>query len=252
MSLFMPRIEASYPAANMFEDFYVNEIATVRDVVYKPYVCQNVLYYRAYIRIHEWHETESAYNFIKRLNNPTKETRFMYEGENWFVVRIDPRPWLLDLTKCVVTHNYLLDDVDPHDHSGFFGLQPIDSDWNDIKGIISDALDDFNNEVEEVVSKNTESEFIYNSEYSDEEDNNSLGYSPIHYSEEEEEEDDEDYLRRDEEFVFEARCWYEEQMEIRSSMSPSEFQIWEMKKLGKRTKEECQYENYMRTGYAVY
>lgn len=239
MSLFMPRIQSDYSADDMMEDFYINGIATVSRVAYKPYVYENVLYYRAYVRIAEWHDNESAYNFVNRLKNKTIETRFIYEGENWFVVRIDHKPWLTDLPACVVTNNYLLDDIDVNDHSGFFDLQPIDSDWDDIKSIVNDALDEFN---DELYSDNlTEIDPDYISEYSDDEE--SLDYSTDEEKEEE--------LRRAD-FEQCARDWYEDLMELKRTMPPLEFQIMEMKKLGKRTKEECQYENYLRTGNAIY
>ena len=245
MNLFMPRIEADYSAADMIDTFYVNGIATVSRVVYKPYVSKNTLYYRAYVNIHEWHDNESAYNFIKRLNFPKKETRFVYNKDNWFVVRIDPKPWLLDLAGCLVTNNHLLDTIDLHNHSGFFGLQPIDSDWEDIKALINDALDDFNAELNPEDDDFSEISENYSIGYSIEEDDQSLGYSTDDEAEAEAE------LRRAD-FEQEAEDWYDDYMEIKLSMSPSEFRDWEFSRIGKRTKKECQYEHYLRTGYAVY
>ena len=142
-SLFMPCVDAGYSALDLIDAFYDNGIATISRVAYKPYILNKTLYYRAYINVYEWHDTESAYNFIKSLQTPRKETRFVYQDDNWYVVRIDERPWLTDLEKCYVTINWLLEEgIDVHDHRGFDGLKPIDSYWDELRIEIGEVVSD--------------------------------------------------------------------------------------------------------------
>jgi|SaaInlStandDraft_2_1057019.scaffolds.fasta_scaffold105659_2 hypothetical protein len=43
------------------------------------------------IDIKKWHDTEVAYNFIKRIGNPSKEGRFVHSEDNWWAVRVHNR-----------------------------------------------------------------------------------------------------------------------------------------------------------------
>ena len=233
MSLFMPRIEANYPAADMIDAFYTSGIATLSRVAYKPYVVDNTLYFRAYANVSEWHDTESASNFINRLKDPKKETRFIYQEEDWFVVRIDPKPWLLDLSLCVVTRNHLLDDIDIDDRSGFMGLQPIDSDWGDINAIVSDALNEFNDEIHP--------EYKVSLDYSDDEsdaNSNFWDFDCAHTSDEDEfdgysTDDSNPFETREKEMQFdmEAHYWYDIYTNdvlptMKKQLTPDEFLKW--------------------------
>lgn len=258
MSLFMPRIEANYSAADMIDAFYTSGIATLSRVAYKPYVVDNTLYFRAYVNISEWHDNESAYNFITRLKDQEKETRFIYQEENWFVVRIDPKPWLLDLTLCVVTKNHLLDDVDIDDRSGFMGLQPIDSDWEDINATVKDALNDFNDELypEDDVSLDY-SDDEFDDDYTVESDPFGKGEKEMEFDYSHISDDDifdcysidEEYEEelRIQDFEQDAREWYDERMELKEKLSPSKFRALDKNK----TKTEYQYELYLKTGNVV-
>jgi hypothetical protein len=38
------------------------------------------------IQIKHWHDTETAYNFIQRLKNRSKEARIVYKDEQWWPV----------------------------------------------------------------------------------------------------------------------------------------------------------------------
>ena len=44
------------------------------------------LCYTAYIEVAEWCDRESAYNLIKKINDPRKEARVVYADDNWWVV----------------------------------------------------------------------------------------------------------------------------------------------------------------------
>lgn len=256
MSLFMPRIEANYSAADMIDAFYTSGIATLSRVAYKPYVVDNTLYFRAYANVSEWHDTESASNFITRLKDPKKETRFIYQEEDWFVVRIDPKPWLLDLSLCVVTRNHLLDDIDIDDRSGFMGLQPIDSDWGDINAIVSDALNEFNDEMhtkyelglsdkywEEAIEDDNFWDHAYESadksaDYSDDESDFKWDFDCAHTSDEDEfdgysTDDSNPFETREKEMQFdmEAHYWYDIYTNdvlptMKKQLTPDEFLKW--------------------------
>ncbi len=271
MSLFMPRIEANYSAADMIDAFYTSGIATLSRVAYKPYVVNNTLYFRAYANVSEWHDTESASNFITRLKDPKKETRFIYQEEDWFVVRIDPKPWLLDLSLCVVIRNHLLDDIDIDDRSGFMGLQPIDSDWGDINAIVNNALNEFNDEMY------PRDELGLSDKYWDEaiEDDNFWDHAYEHADESDDESDfkwdfdfpynsDEDefdgystdesdpFKKREKEMEFdmEAHYWYDIYINdslprMKEQLTPSEFNEWKINREANFTPTERRYLNHL-------
>jgi hypothetical protein len=67
--LFIYRLPADFSIMEMFDIFYANGIATISEIYYTTYYDNNVLYNNVYITIHNWHDTEAAYNFIQRLRN---------------------------------------------------------------------------------------------------------------------------------------------------------------------------------------
>lgn len=69
--------------------FWEKHIAQVSKITILPYTKQDETYYMAYINIKEWCDTESAYNFIHRLNDPTKETRLVHRDDEWWSVEIN-------------------------------------------------------------------------------------------------------------------------------------------------------------------
>jgi hypothetical protein len=78
--------EISVDADFIIEAFYCNNIATIRSVTFvtnKNNRCD------AFVNIAEWHETESAYNFVNSLRNPNRETRFIHHDDDWWVIRIN-------------------------------------------------------------------------------------------------------------------------------------------------------------------
>ena len=44
------------------------------------------LCYSAYIEVAEWCDREAAYNLIKKIKDPRKEARVVYEDDNWWVI----------------------------------------------------------------------------------------------------------------------------------------------------------------------
>ena len=54
------------------DKFAKNNIANIGKIIFEPYKLSHIKsnkykYYSAYVIIQNWHDTENAYNFIKRL-----------------------------------------------------------------------------------------------------------------------------------------------------------------------------------------
>ena len=91
-SIYIPRIDSNFTAEFIADVLDRNDIAQVSRVLIEPYksnIKNGLKYNRAYIGIKSWHETESAYNFIERLRNPTREARIVYYEDNWWPVDIN-------------------------------------------------------------------------------------------------------------------------------------------------------------------
>ena len=76
-----------YSAEYIVEAFDKAGIMRVNSVAFE----KNGLYNRVYIGIAYWYDTETAYNFIARLQNPCIETRFGHndEYELWWAIHIN-------------------------------------------------------------------------------------------------------------------------------------------------------------------
>jgi len=109
-SLFITAIEVSYTADYIIEMFYCQNIATISRITLVPYESKTGLRNRAYIDIHEWHPTEAAYNFIKRLKDNKSEARFVHNDDNWCVVGVNRKPLITNSKKMskFTTINYLV------------------------------------------------------------------------------------------------------------------------------------------------
>ncbi|NBP30236.1 MAG: hypothetical protein EBV23_11810 [Flavobacteriia bacterium] len=104
-----------------FDLFYTSGIATVSEIYYVPYYnYHGDLCNHAYITIHNWHDTDAAYNFIKKITaNPGEsEARIIYDNvdELWFPVVVAP---LRRLPHGYSIINYLIhqQDEDEDDYS---------------------------------------------------------------------------------------------------------------------------------------
>ena len=67
--------------------FWHKHIAQVSKVTLIPYLKNGKVFNIAYITIGQW--SELSYNFIQRLKNPNKETRFVYNDDNWWPIKIN-------------------------------------------------------------------------------------------------------------------------------------------------------------------
>jgi hypothetical protein len=90
------------------------------------------LYYRAYVDIHEWHDNEGAYNFVQRLKNPSLETRFVYNEDDWWVVEINKKPWMTKTKNGNTIINWLVDNTPTVN-------EDVDPDWLEIEHELSET-----------------------------------------------------------------------------------------------------------------
>ena len=67
--------------------FWRQHIAKVSSITLIPYLKNGKVFNIAYITIGQW--SELSYNFIQRLKNPNKETRFVYNDDNWWPIKIN-------------------------------------------------------------------------------------------------------------------------------------------------------------------
>jgi hypothetical protein len=57
-----------------------------RKICVMPDFKRGQLFYKAYIEVAEWCDREAAYNLIKKIKDPRKEARIVYEDDNWWAV----------------------------------------------------------------------------------------------------------------------------------------------------------------------
>lgn len=119
-SIYIPHIEKHFDAQFIAEVFRKNRIAQVSRVLIEPVknIIKNRLsvYNKAYVEIEFWYETEAAYNFIKRLRNPSVEARIVHSADNWWTAYINHKPSKFEKNMRVLTvfcnSNADCDDID--------------------------------------------------------------------------------------------------------------------------------------------
>ena len=80
-------VELQYSHHYIADVFWYNNLAQVSKVTLIPYLKNGKVFNIAYITIGQW--SELSYNFIQRLKNPNKETRFVYNDDNWWPIKIN-------------------------------------------------------------------------------------------------------------------------------------------------------------------
>lgn len=90
LSLLIPVVSNSTTPGDIVTLFYKLDIATIKRVTLLPVadVTDNVSN-SAYIEIGYWHDTETAYRFIERLRDNTKECRIVYDDPLWWNVIVN-------------------------------------------------------------------------------------------------------------------------------------------------------------------
>ena len=142
-SLFISAIEVSYTADYIMDVFYCQNIATISRITLVPYESKTGLRNRAYIDIHEWHPTEAAYNFIKRLKENKSEARFVHSDDNWCVVGVNKKPLITNSKKMTkfTTINYLVIDMSELDClPGILYGNEEDNEWEKAEQKLSELV----------------------------------------------------------------------------------------------------------------
>jgi len=98
-SLFIPHVETYVNAQYIIDSFSKKDIVTVSKILIIPNLYPSKYseetYNIVYLEIEAWHDTEASYSFIKSLRNKSAETRFTHTGTNWWIVKINQEPWML-------------------------------------------------------------------------------------------------------------------------------------------------------------
>lgn len=88
-SLMIPFVESQYTQEYIANVFWSQYIAKVSMITLIPYIKNSTICSIAYISIAEWCDSEAAYNFIQRLNNPDKETRIVHYEDEWWPILLN-------------------------------------------------------------------------------------------------------------------------------------------------------------------
>ena len=89
MNLMITCLENLYTAEYIANAFWNNHIAKVSKITLIPYLKNSEIYNVAYITVQQWGESEAAYNFIQRINQPDGEARLVHHDEEWFPVQLN-------------------------------------------------------------------------------------------------------------------------------------------------------------------
>lgn len=87
-SLCIDCIDSVYTADYIMKQFYNNQIASINRITLLPIRMTSGVSNKAYIDIAYWHDSETAYNFIKGLKTPHVENRFVHDNINGFWWRV--------------------------------------------------------------------------------------------------------------------------------------------------------------------
>ena len=80
-------VELQYSHHYIADVFWYKDIAQVSKVTLIPYLKNGKVFNVVYITIGQW--SALSHNFIQRLKNPDKETRFVYNDDNWWPIKIN-------------------------------------------------------------------------------------------------------------------------------------------------------------------
>ena len=96
-SIYLPEVDRKYSAYDVAMAFHKAGILLAESVSIEK---TKGKYNRIYIGVAVWHDTEVSYNFIKRLQSPQIETRFIYNNKHelWWLVYINKFPHKLSFS----------------------------------------------------------------------------------------------------------------------------------------------------------
>jgi hypothetical protein len=88
-NLIVHNIEKEYTAKYIANILWRQNIAQVKTIILIPYLKDRTIMQTAYIELETWCDSETAYNFISRLNSGSKEARLVHNSDNWWKVEIN-------------------------------------------------------------------------------------------------------------------------------------------------------------------
>jgi hypothetical protein len=90
-SIFIDCVDSIYNAEYIMQKFYSSQIASISHITLIPIRMTSGISNKAYINIAYWHDSETAYNFIKGLKTPNVENRFVHDSAIglWWSVKIN-------------------------------------------------------------------------------------------------------------------------------------------------------------------
>jgi hypothetical protein len=88
-SITIPAVEVKYTADYIAHILWSNNIAQPNLITMVPYLRDDMVYNIVYIGIEFWCDSEVAFNFIKKLQDPLKEVRLVHNSDDWWNVEIN-------------------------------------------------------------------------------------------------------------------------------------------------------------------
>lgn len=127
--LFISGLPAEFSVIEMFDLFYADGIATISEIYYTTYYdTHGKLFNDVYITIHNWHDTEAAYNFIQKLRRYHAKLMYDLHDElscDVYILRHDPPSGGYSLV------NYLIHPInDTFITLDFATLKPLDKQFD--------------------------------------------------------------------------------------------------------------------------
>ena len=111
--------------------FWRQKIGKVSKVSVMPYSKNENLLYLCLVTINEWFDSECAYNFIKKLKDPSREARLVHSDDNWWVVELNNEMSYQDIytvnfkeAECEFVENDVLHYVSDDDEYDFDDILP--------------------------------------------------------------------------------------------------------------------------------
>jgi hypothetical protein len=88
-SITIPAVEVKYTAEYIANVLWSQNVAQTNLITMIPYLRENMVYNIVYIGIEFWCDSEVAFNFIKKLQDPLKEVRLVHNSDDWWNVEIN-------------------------------------------------------------------------------------------------------------------------------------------------------------------
>ena len=82
-SILIGHINARFTAAEIARKFLEEEIAVIKSITLMPQLVDDYIFNLAYLDIHEWCDSEAAYNCIQQLTHLEKSQIIVSDDDTW-------------------------------------------------------------------------------------------------------------------------------------------------------------------------